>query len=203
MNRYFYEPSGEAKFYKIQELIDIMYDAIQAFNDEDVHLYKNDFYEVAMAHCLAQHITLLIHDDPRFEGMFADIEYNRGAHGNDSEAKRLTDERLIRLDVAVTNRVNDNGYHNLICIEIKKEKNTFHWNEDRERLKMLTYSSDSNTFGYFLGLFIAVNRESGMRIENAYGPKGELHWDSYSKRFFLPKTWFPDIDFEVTYSASR
>ena len=102
--------------------------AIICFNECESFLQENDYYEVSMVHRLAFYLNEIIKNDARFEDMYIDIEYNRGADGNTYVAKYLIDDsdekHEVRLDLAITSRSHDEGYgfHNLVCAEIKKIK---------------------------------------------------------------------------------
>lgn len=185
MNRYFFQNGFIPQYNKIPELLYLMEDAIDLFNQQEVFLLKNDYHETAMAHRLALHIDDLIKLDSRFHDMYTDIEYNRGADGNTHAAKYLIDhndnKHDIRLDLVVSGRFRDEqfGFQNLLCAEIKKQSNKRNnaWNEDRNRLKQLTAMDSQGTnrplFGYFIGFFILVDSER-MWIENAYDFIGEI-----------------------------
>ena len=124
MNRYFYHNGFIPIYQKNDELLDLMERSIDAFNLRDKFLMRNEYYEVSMVHCLAQHMTELIRNDYRFRDMYVDIEYNKGADGNTHTGKYLFDRKGkkhedIRLDLVVTSREPDDlgGYHNMLCAE--------------------------------------------------------------------------------------
>ena len=60
MNRYFYHNGFIPIYQKNDELLDLMERSIDAFNLMDKFLMKNEYYEVSMVHCLAQHMNELI-----------------------------------------------------------------------------------------------------------------------------------------------
>lgn len=184
MNSYFYQYGCIPEYQKTDELLDLMERSIDLFNDKDKFLMENEYYEVSMVHCLAQHMTELMKNDYRFHDMYVDIEYNKGADGNDHAGKYLVDfdgtrNDNIRLDLVVTGREYDDriGYRNLICAEFKKTSNNTNHEDDKRRLQLLTqldvHGTQNPLYGYFIGCFILIDNEK-MWIENAYDNKGEL-----------------------------
>ncbi len=186
-------------YQKTGELLDLMERSIDAFNLHESFLMKNEYYEVSMVHCLAQHMTELITYDYRFHDMYVDIEYNKGADGNTHAGKYLYDingkkHEDIRLDLVLTGGEPDalSGYHNLICAEFKKTSNQDGWAEDKWRLQELTKLDFSNEevkdkplYGYFIGFFVLIDEER-MWIENAYDSLGELPRDDRTGRIMIP-----------------
>lgn len=203
MNRYFYKNGFIPLYEKNNELLDLMERSIDAFNLHDKFLMENEYYEVSMVHCVAQHMSAMIHNDYRFHDMFVDIEYNKGADGNTHAGKYLykrngdRDEK-IRLDLVVTSRKYDReyGYHNLLCAEFKKTSNNTNWENDRWRLKELTsldsHGGTRSLYGYFIGFFVLVDTEK-MWIENAYDSIGELPKDDLTGRIMISDGRYEDF----------
>lgn len=184
MNTYFYINGGYPRYDKIPELLMVMENAIKDFNDQDVFLLQNDLHETSIASCLKKHIENQIKGDDRFQDIYVDIEYNRGAGGDVSAIKKMAidddEKKEIRIDIAITSREYDDnyGFHNLISVEIKKEWNK-PWDDDLKRLQKLTAVLDvepSEMFGYLLGVFIVCNKNK-MWIERAYDLAGEIPKD--------------------------
>ena len=208
MNRYFYHNGFIPIYQKNDELLDLMERSIDAFNLMDKFLMKNEYYEVSMVHCLAQHMNELIRYDYRFRDMYVDIEYNKGADGNTYAGKYLYNmegekDKNIRLDLVVTSREYSTlgGYHNLLCAEFKKESNKDGWEDDRWRLQQLTKldfnndeGKDKPLYGYFIGFFVLINEEK-MWIENAYDSFGELPKDIYTGRIMIPDRRYERYEF--------
>ena len=195
-------------YHKTGELLDLMERSIDTFNLHDRFLMKNEYYEVSMVHCLAQHMTEIIRHDYRFHDMYVDIEYNKGADGNTYAGKYLFDRNGdkhedIRLDLVVTSREPDDlsGYHNLLCAEFKKTSNHDGWEDDRWRLRELTKldfskeeDKDKPLYGYFVGFFVLIDEEK-MWIENAYDSFGELPKDNNTGRIVIPDRRYEQYEY--------
>ena len=199
MNTYFYKDGIIPEYFKISELIILMQTAVEQFNQEEKFLLKNNYQEESISHRLALHIDDLIRNNPKYQDMYVGIEYGKGADGNERASKYLVDpNKNIRLDLVVSSRVYDDlyGYHNLICVEIKKQSNRRNkaWEKDQWRLQQLTSldRGGRSLYGYFVGFFIVIN-EKEIWIEKAYDQKGEIPKDD------MGKIYIPDNRYTALY----
>lgn len=97
-----------------------------------------------------------------------DVEYNRGAYGEDLSAKIIEDKRIV-VDLIVHKRGYDceTGYDNLICIEMKKSTDRRGCNDDEERLRKMT--DYSYGFNYKIAAMILVNmKERKLEIKRVF-----------------------------------
>ncbi len=130
----------------------VVQNAINKFNDKEKYLIFTNLSERCICAKFAMYLSNEINES-KFREYEVDVEYNRGAYGNDLDAKILEDKRII-VDLIVHKRGYDPvwGYDNLICIEMKKSKDRRGFEEDEIRLSKLTNSS----YGYFYKLGVMV-----------------------------------------------
>lgn len=158
-------------------LKNLIMSTINTFNHLDHHLLKNDVSERCICARFAFHLQNEISRTIDYSNYFVDVEYNRGANGNDYEPKRLDDnKKSITVDLIVHRRVYNEkphyigdrmviGYSNLICIEMKKIYNLRNIKSDRDRLKIMT--NGNGPFGYTMGFMIIIDKNV-LRISDSY-----------------------------------
>ena len=101
------------------------------------------------------------------------IEFNRGMDGDLNKVKRIDDQPAV-LDLVIHKIIPDpdNGFNNLICIEMKKEKRpSTEIQKDKDRLESLT--DISKGFCYKAGFMLLVcqdisSNKFGLYIESDY-----------------------------------
>ena len=140
---------------QIEDLIEI---AINDFNECEEYLISRDLSERCICSKFAMYIEKLM-SQSEFGEYLVDVEYNRGARGNEYLPKRINDKQRIVVDLIVHKRDSDNtyGFQNLICIEMKKSTDRRGLKEDKERLKIMTDSYMD--FKYEIGFMIVINME--------------------------------------------
>jgi len=86
---------------------------------------------------------------------FVDCEFNKSFVGERTSSKRLSNAiNGNYVDILVHKRSNHLG-ENLLCFEVKKEKNYADRDKDRENLEILT---SSDRFAYALGFYVILGR---------------------------------------------
>ncbi|MCL2770750.1 MAG: hypothetical protein FWD89_00350 [Firmicutes bacterium] len=130
--------------------------AIKSFNDNESYLISRGLSERCICSKFAMYVERQV-SSSEFRDFFVDVEYNRGAKGNEYLPKTIDDDRRIVVDLIVHKRSSDqnNEFRNLICIEIKKDTNREGLDDDKERLKIMTDSY--SYFKYELGFMIVAN----------------------------------------------
>jgi len=130
--------------------------AIKKFNKKERYLITNQLHEVCICARLAMYLQRKIKRTNGFKEYEVDVEYNKGYDGYDDQSKRVAGG-LARLDIIVHKRgkIELIGYDNLICIEMKKEIDTTEYQEDIERLEILTHPEEG--FYYKLGFMIITD----------------------------------------------
>ena len=131
--------------------------AIQTFNENERFLIENDLSERCICAKFATYLKSEI-ENSEFSDYEVDVEYNRGYLGMEYKPKGL-DGKNITVDLIVHKRSynpDEGGFHNLICIEMKKH----HLKEgialDRERIKKLT--NPAHGYCYKAGYIILIVR---------------------------------------------
>ena len=167
------------------ELLSIVQNAIEEFNLKEMYLVRNDLSERCICGRLAMHLQRALDEFDTYREVYADIEYNRGCHGNDAAAKRGYNDELMIPDIIVHQRGHDPvlGYQNLICIEMKKDKNEEGFEGDKARLKEFT--DRHKGFMYRLGCMLVVYSDTehnriGIEIESAYVEGKQWDFCSFS-----------------------
>lgn len=139
----------------IADLKNIVKEAVNNFNENEEYLIKTDLSERCICARFAMSLTDVL-ADTRYRDYYVDVEYNRGAFGSERSAKRIEKKRII-VDLIVHKRGYnpEEGFNNLICIEMKKTTNRNGCNADEERLqKMINLSYG---FNYKLAVMILIN----------------------------------------------
>ncbi len=152
----------------------IVENSIGSFNTNEKYLLENNLSERCICARFALYLQNEISGSCTYQDYIVDVEYNRGAKGKDYEPKRLNDnDKPITVDLIVHKRgfseqVRQHGerqiigYCNLICIEMKKPRNTTRSNiailADKERLRTMTRNNEG--FSYSIGFMIFVNSDS-------------------------------------------
>lgn len=138
-----------------QELMDIVDAAIKEFNRKEKYLIENDLSERCICARFAMHLSKAL-TNTRYQDYDVDVEYNRGAYGEELNAKIMEDKRIV-VDLIVHRRGYDPevGYDNLICMEMKKSTDRRGCSNDEERLQKMT---DYNYgFNYKIGMMLLVD----------------------------------------------
>lgn len=101
-----------------------------------------------------------------------DVEYNRGNEAIESDPKTLKNKKIV-VDLIVHKRGFDeeNGFDNLICIEMKKDYKRLNLEPDKERLRNLV--NYRYRFCYEAGFMIVIHSDKKqqkyeLRIESSY-----------------------------------
>lgn len=85
-----------------EKLKNIVLQAINDFNEKEMYLVENDLSERCICSRFAIYLSKSL-ENTEFENYIADVEYNRGAEGNERSTKYL-DGRLITVDLVVHKR---------------------------------------------------------------------------------------------------
>jgi len=165
---------------RLKRIVD---NAITIFNNNELYLLENDLSERCICAKFAIYLQNEISASYDYQDYVVDVEYNRGARGRDYEPKRLPNSNTqITVDLVVHKRGYSDqvhqhgvrqviGYSNLICIEMKKPRNSINVRKsiakDRERLTIMTRNSQG--FGYSIGFMIFINNDSLSIEESFYG----------------------------------
>lgn len=125
------------------EIIQLVNRALEQFNQHEQYLIRHDLSEQCICAKFAFYLEKAAADSS-FTDYTVDVEYNRGAAGNEYVAKVLRNKRIIP-DLIIHRRGYDlhAGFDNLACIEMKKSRR-FAMSEDLQRLDLLTH----NEYGY-------------------------------------------------------
>lgn len=163
---------------RLKRIVD---NAITTFNNNELYLLENDLSERCICAKFAIYLQDKIATSRDYQDYVVDVEYNRGARGKDYEPKRLPNSNArITVDLVVHKRGYSEqirqhgvrqviGYSNLICIEMKKPKNSNKALEsiakDKERLSIMTRNSQG--LGYSIGFMIFINN-TGLSIDESF-----------------------------------
>jgi len=150
-----------------EELKQLVEHAINDFNDHDTYLISRDLSERCICSKFAMYLEKFV-SDSRFRDYHVDVEYNRGAKGNEYRPKNIGDKRIV-VDLIVHKRGYNPelGFNNLICIEMKKSNDKRGFSQDEERLKLMTISS--STFCYRMGfLIVADMKKHKLKIQEKF-----------------------------------
>lgn len=132
--------------------------AIVSFNSKEEYLIKNDLSERCICSRFMMHLTDAL-KNTNYQDYIVDVEYNRGADGQERNIKRI-DDSPITVDLIVHKRGYDCnlGYDNLICIEMKKSTDRRGLNADKERLIKMT--NWDYGFCYKTGFMIVIDMKN-------------------------------------------
>jgi len=132
--------------------------AIVSFNSKEEYLIKNDLSERCICSRFMLHLTDAL-KNTNYKDYIVDVEYNRGADGQERNIKRI-DDSPITVDLIVHKRGYDcnSGFDNLICIEMKKSTDRRGLNADKERLRKMT--NWDYGFCYKTGFMIVVDMKN-------------------------------------------
>lgn len=144
--------------------------AIEKFNVDEVYLIEKRLSE----RCICARFAIYLENEVRKRfsvDYVADVEYNRGADGDEYLQKVLHGERIYP-DLIVHKRGYDPviGYDNMICIEMKKQEDCRGLGSDQRRLRALTYMGPGGPgFVYRSGFMIVIHKKpKGLKIESEY-----------------------------------
>ena len=154
-----------------QQIIDIVNNAINNFNQNETYLIARDLSERCICSKFASYLEKALCNSELSEYV-VDVEYNRGSHGNKYASKELNSKKIV-VDLIAHKR----GYHkgigfdNLFCIEMKKEYKNPDLTSDKHRLKVMT--TPSCGFGYKVGFMILArankkDSEYKLIVESTY-----------------------------------
>ena len=132
--------------------------AIVSFNSKEEYLIKNDLSERCICSRFMLHLTDAL-KNTNYKDYIVDVEYNRGADGQERSIKRI-DDSPITVDLIVHKRGYDcnSGFDNLICIEMKKSTDRRGLNADKERLIKMT--NWDYGFCYKTGFMIVIDMKN-------------------------------------------
>lgn len=117
----------------------------------DANLIDGKVSEWSIAHRLAVYLEELL------PGWSIDCEFNR--QGNATDPKVEADGSLVRPDIIVHHRSRIDREHNLLAIELKKQKSV----RDYEKVRQYTSPPDGKRrFQYRYGLTIALDTDCTM-----------------------------------------
>ena len=146
---------------KLKAIVD---KAIVSFNAKEEYLIRNDLSERCICSRFMLHLTNAL-KSTKYSDYVVDVEYNRGADGQERNIKRI-DNSPITVDLIVHKRGYDcnNGFNNLICIEMKKSSDRRGLNDDKERLRKMT--GYDYGFCYKTGFMIVIDMENKALVIN-------------------------------------
>jgi len=142
--------------------------ALADFNAHEDYLLSQDLSERCICSKFAMYLERAILQS-EFSDYKVDVEYNRGAKGNEFSKKVIRDKQRIFADLIVHKRGYDDqfGFDNLICIEMKKSNDKRSLSDDQERLRIMT--DNFYGFGYRMGfLIIADIKKYELQIREEY-----------------------------------
>lgn len=152
-----------------RQLNDLVNNAVNAFNENEEYLISHDLSERCICSKFAMHLENEFRNSIfRSEGYIVDVEYNRGARGNEYLPKELDGRRIV-VDLIIHKRGRDeiHGFQNLVCIEMKKSNDRRGTDDDKKRLRAMTLND--GRFGYEIGfMIIADMRENRLRIDETF-----------------------------------
>jgi len=129
----------------LEEIKEHVKQSVDMFYTRDANLLSNDSSEWAIAHRLAVYL------EQEIPGWNVDCEYNRQGQMNDP--KKTPDEDIIRPDIILHHRRRIEIDHNLLIIEVKKNKT----DADLEKLRKYTGPpQEPQKFQYQFGLALSV-----------------------------------------------
>jgi len=150
------------------ELKTIISHAINDFNLHYKYLIEKDVSERCICSTFARCVEKRLPDREEYNNVFVDVEYNRGAKGNERAPKHLHDKHIV-VDLIVHRRGYDNerGFYNLICVVMKKSTDRRGYEADKIRLQeMVSYDYG---FIYKCGYMINADMsEHILKIEAEY-----------------------------------
>lgn len=156
---------------KQKKLTEIVCGAIEEFNRNEGYLVSRDVSERCICSKFARYLEDKI-KGTEFSHYIVDVEYNRGAEGNEYAAKVLRGHNIV-VDLIVHKRGYSRtiGFDNLICIEMKKAYKRVDLTADRLRLSVMTNSEYD--FNYDIGFMIIAyadkkNDKYGLRVESVF-----------------------------------
>jgi len=142
-----------------------------------------DVCERSVVHRFAHYLTSIVEsgNDPFYDGMNVDCEYNRLKEGKAIDAKRLGGE-LVYPDVIIHDR--DGRTKNFCVLEFKKDGREI-WagsgklvKVDEEKLMKFT-NPELCSFYYDFGVYVVLNRKG----PNSDSPYVSMTWFHKGKRF--------------------
>jgi len=151
---------------ELKNIVDI---AIEKFNEEEIYLIERDVSERCICSKFAKYLEKEVKRNEKINEYIVDVEYNRGAKGSEYLPKVLDDTRIV-VDLIVHKRgynPAENGFRNLICIEMKKSTNRNGYDSDEKRLEIMT--DCSKDFGYKIGYMIKIDmKEKKLKIKKEF-----------------------------------
>lgn len=143
-------------------LVQLVEEAVRKFNENEKYLIETDLSERCICSKFAMYLASEI-EKSEYRDYHVDVEYNRGACGDELHVKCIEDKRIV-VDLIVHKRGFDPvfGFDNLICIEMKKSTDRRGCDTDEVRLQKMT--SYSYGFNYKIGVMLLVNMKKE-RIE--------------------------------------
>lgn len=159
----------EERVYEDSRLLGVVTRAIVLFNQNELFLIENNLSERCICARFVRYMEKAL-EEHFIYGYDVDVEYNRGDGGIDSNPKMLGG-KLIIVDLIVHKRGYNNGYDNLICIEMKKSSSGRDIKSDKDRLKKMV--TPYMAYQYQAGFMILIDQSKrrnlyGMRIESEY-----------------------------------
>lgn len=131
----------------IDDLINTVQAAIKQLYEKDGGLIRRNLCERCLVHRLAFYLQLL------FPVFYVDCEFNKSFIGERASSKKLSNTiNGNYVDILVHKRSNNLG-ENLLCFEVKKEKNYADRDKDRENLIILT---SPDRFAYVFGFYLIL-----------------------------------------------
>lgn len=157
----------------IESLEAIVNEAIIVFNEDERYLIENDLSE----RCICARFAIILTEVLRhtqYKEYVVDVEYNRGANGSERAIKRLCNA-MIAVDLIVHKRGYDCncGFDNLICIEMKKQKNRRGCEADENRLRKMT--AFDYGFCYKFGTMLVIDdRQNAIKMKSKFSNGEQL-----------------------------
>jgi len=152
-----------------ERLKELVQESIEQFNEKEQYLIRNDLSERCICTKFMTYLERVI-TVSEFGDYVVDVEYNRGYNGNEYAAK-LFNGRKIVVDLIVHKRdfVEESGFDNLICIEMKKAYKYVSMENDKFRLGCMV--NPEYGFCYEIGFMLSAVKEDevcGLKVEEIF-----------------------------------
>lgn len=152
--------------------------AIDEFNAHESYLISRDLSERCICSKFASYLDRAIARS-NFRDYCVDVEYNRGAKGNEYAVKMLHGKNTV-VDLIAHKRgynAENGGFDNLICIEMKKSLQKKKMDSDLIRLETMT----DNSFGFCYRAGYMIIAQKSANPDNC--------------KLMIEKTYFNEVDF--------
>ncbi len=139
---------------ELETLLEVIKKALNTFFEKDSFLIKNDTHEQAISHKIAFYLENELKNFLEENNYSIDTEYNR--YWEDPKRSKELDNNLIKPDIIIHKRWENNEDSNLIIFEIKK----WELNEnDIKKLKEMTKNSWEFKYQYWIWLYNLIENQ--------------------------------------------